>query len=311
MSVLLTQQYMQGLNRGYNTTLRSALDAQLAANAGNRLSDLLLEDVSAPGVASMEYHSLAGIPMLKELIGDNQETQNLSTTFYSVANKVWTRLIRLKREVLERQQAAIYERDIKNSAAVWPLFREQRLASALIGGFTVNDYTNSPFFSASRKIAEGKPGTIANLGTKKLSSGNFETAVANLRTRTDAEGNILGLGSQMRLIVSATNESIGQQIVGLPTLASGAANPNYNKASLHVWPFLNPLNPDAWFLIDTAWLKPAIYQTEVPLASYMQTNPEDSTVIERGEFLFQLYHRGNLALSDPLGSYGSTGADAA
>lgn len=309
MSVVLTQAYLKGLNKGYNLTLRSALDAQLAG--APTLSDLLLEDTNAAGFASMEYDTAAGIPMLKEIVGDRQEEQNLTSVQFSLDNKEFSRLISLKRAVLERQQGKIYERDIKNSAVVWKLFREQRLAAAFIAGFTTNDYTGSPFFSTARKIAKGKPGTIANKDTKKLSATNFETGVASIRTRTDAEGNILGLGTQLRLIVSAKNESLGQAIVELDRLPSGASNPNYKKATLHVWPQLDVLNPDAWFIQDTAWIKPAIYQTEVPLASYMQTNPEDSDVMRHNRFLFQLYHRGNLALSDPLASYGSTGADAA
>ena len=58
-------------------------------------------------------------------------------------------------------------------------------------------------------------------------------------------------------------------------------------------------------------MKPAIYQTEVPLASYMQTNPEDSDVMINNRFLYQLYHRGVCSLSDSLCAYGSTGAAAA
>ncbi|MES2707132.1 MAG: Mu-like prophage major head subunit gpT family protein [Verrucomicrobiota bacterium] len=310
MSIVLTHGYLRGLNTGYNITLKKALDA-LAGSGPPRLSDLLLEETNAAGFASMEYDSAAGIPMLKELTGNLQEQQNLSTVQFTIENKTWSRLIGLNRAVLERQQGRIYERDITNHAMVWPIFKEQRLASALTGGFTFVDYTGSPFFSAARKIAAGKPGTIANLGTKKLSAANFETGVKSIRTRTDAEGNILGLGSKMVLVVSANNESLGQSIVQMAKLTSGADNPNFNKAELRVWPYLDVLMPDAWFLFDTQFVKPAIYQTEVPLASYMQTNPEDASVMLSDQYLYQLYHRGNLSLSDPTAAYGSTGADAA
>ena len=114
----------------------------------------------------------------------------------------------------------------------------------------------------------------------------------------------------MHLLVSPTYESTADSIVTLDTLAGGGKNPNYAKAKVHVCPWLNAAEHN-WFLVDTAWVKPVIYQTEVPLASYMQTNPEDSDVMIHGRFLYQLYHRGNCSLSDALCIYGNTGADAA
>jgi phage major head subunit gpT-like protein len=310
MSVVLTQNYLRGLNTGYNTTLQNALKA---LEGTQRISANFLEETNASGFASMEYNMAAGIPVLKEITGDAQEIQNLTTLQMAVANKPFSRLIGLKREDLERQQGRIYERDITNSAMAYGLFRELRFFTKLRSGFAAASDPARPteaFFAANKKVAVGKATTFTNLGTKKLSAANFETAVASLRTRKDADGNYLGFGTKMHLLVSPSYESTAQSIVTMDTLAAGGRNPNFGKATLHVCPWLNDSEHN-WFLIDTQWVKPAIYQTEVPIASYMQTNPEDSNVMMTGKFLYQLYHRGNCSLSDALCAYGSTGADAA
>lgn len=312
MSVVLTQAYLKGLNQGYNLEFRKSLDAQLART--DVLSTQLCEPVNAPGVASMEYDMAAGIPILKEVIGDEQEFQNLTTVRTSVDNKEFTRLLGLKRTALERNQAQIYLKDIRNAAVAFTLFKERRLAEELVNGFDSaknTDYTGKAFFDTNKPLAKGKKGTFSNKGTKKLSAANFEAAVTSIRKRTDAEGNNLGLGSDLTLIVSPDYEATAQDIVALKTLSTGGENRNYNKARLKVFPYLDALNPHAWFLVDTSWLKPAVLQTEVPFASYMQTDPNGDRAITKGEFLYQLYWRGNIRLIEPLCVYGSTGADAA
>lgn len=309
---ILTQQYLKGVNTLYNTYFKTALDGLGQAPA---LCNLLCEETDAAGFASVEYNPLLGMPILKELAaGSEGEMSNLATGNLPVTNKVFQRLIELSRQDLERGQAKLYLPMLKKTAAAWSMFKEGLLATKLVAGFTTEKSLcvgNPAFFSNGQVIAEGKKGTLSNTVTKKLSAANFEIAVENLRGRTDAEGNSLNLGSKLVLVVGPRNEALGKQIVKLGKLANGGDNPDQGMAELFVWNYLAPVKPDAWFLFDVAYSKPVIYQTEVPLANYMQTNPEDTHTMRTGKFLYQLYHRGNLALADPLVSYGSDGSTAA
>jgi phage major head subunit gpT-like protein len=309
---ILTQQYLKGVNTLYNTYFKTALDGLGAAPA---LSSLICEETDAAGFASVEYNPLLGMPILKELAaGSEGEISNLATGNLPIANKVFQRLIELRKEDLDRGQAKLYLPMLKKTAAAYVMFKEQLLATKLVAGFSTEKSlcVGSPaFFSNSQVIAEGKPGTLSNAATKKLSAANFETAVENMRSRTDAEKNSLNLGSKLILVVGPRNEALGKQIVKLGKLANGGDNPDLGMADLFVWNYLAPIKPDAWFLFDIAYSKPVIYQTEVPLSNYMQTNPEDTNTMRTGKFLYQLYHRGNLALADPLVSYGSDGSTSA
>ena len=49
----------------------------------------------------------------------------------------------------------------------------------------------------------------------------------------------------------------------------------------------------------------------MPVSLYVQTNPQDSFVIQTGKFISQIYWRGNVDIIEPQWIYGSTGVNPA
>jgi phage major head subunit gpT-like protein len=308
MSVVLTQSYLTGLQTGYNATFRSSLDERM--KKASVLAHRILREESSAGMGSVTYDMLAGMPILKELPpSGNQEEQNVSTNQFTLANKTFTRLIGLKREVLERKGSSLYLNDIKKSAGAYVQWREVRLAQRLlVDGFDPAklSYTGQPLFSAAHKNAKGKLGAFSNKVTGKLNEARLNTGVENLQSRSDADGNKLNLGlSGLLLVVGPKNRALGAQLVQNARKANGADNENKDVAELVVWP---QITDDKWLLIDTSWTEAGIHQIEVPISSYMATNPNESGIILSGKFPFQLYHRGDIDVVEPLVLYGSDGS---
>ena len=142
---------------------------------------------------------------------------------------------------------------------------------------------------------------------------NYETALENIMSRTDAEGVSLNLGSAKTvLVVSSKNRSLGKQILENQLIGGGNSNPNFQASDLKVWSYLDALAADSWFLFAYGQVrKPWIKQVREAFGTSMDTTPNSPHVINQGEFLFKIRGRMNIGAGESLFSYGSTGADAA
>jgi len=70
-----------------------------------------------------------------------------------------------------------------------------------------------------------------------LNADNFDAMVAAMMARTDDEGRKLGVMPNL-LVCGPTNRAAARALLEVPTLAGGAANPNYKAAELLVTPYL-------------------------------------------------------------------------
>lgn len=309
MSTVLSQSYLTGLNKGYAQIFADGIAA--AGQSKGLLVPKLCFDQSSAGFANMEYDYAAGVVILTEVTDSGmQAMQSLTSKQKTVDNKTFSRLIGLAREKLERRQASVYNRQFMAAGPAFALTLERLLATRMIAGFGAAGF----FATSAVKKAPGKSGTFTNTGTKKFSTANFDTALTALQSATDVEGNNLGYGldpGNLQLIVGPTYRKTAAKCVGAKLVDGGDENVNAGIATLNVWGQLTGANADYWFLIDTSAGKPFVKQDEVPLAMYMQTNPEDSNVMLTGKFLSQLYWRGNIDGIEPQMCYGSTGVDAA
>ena len=303
---ILSQSYLTGLNKGY---VQVFADGIAASGGPNMLVPDTCFPESGAGFANVEYDYGAGVNILTEVTdAAMQAAQNITTKQKTVDNKTFSRLILLAREKLERKQGATYNRLFTQAGPAFALTKEKLLATRLAAGF------GSFFVTSATKKAPGKAATFTNADTKKISTTNFDTALATLQSQTDTEGNPLGLGtdpSKLLLVVGPTYRKTAYNIVGSKLIGGGDDNANAGVAKLKVWGQLVGSLAHHWFLLDTSVGKPFVDQDEVPVSMYMQTNPADSYVMQTGKFISQIYWRGNIDLVEPQWCFGSTGADAA
>lgn len=308
----LTPAYLQTLHRGLNMKFNKELSAQSSAPL---LSDKLTVDTSSTG-ADEEYDWLGDMPILTEIRGE-QVKRNLQSRQIIVTNKEFSCLIGLKKATLERDKAGLYGprlKQVANAARRW--FEDRLYSTMVVNGWSTAypDWTGGAYFASNKKMGKDKQAlTFTNAATAALSATAFEAAIQNLMERTDANGKAMNLGAEgFTLVVGPKLLSTAKKIVKAENVAEGGvsvSNIHAGDAELVPWGYLRGDYDDYWFVFARDSARAAfIRQTEVPPASYMCTDPNDSYVMTNSEFLFQIYARGELGPGESLLSYGSTGA---
>lgn len=300
--MIITSAAIRAINKGFKSLYMDAYQGGPA-----KVPEFAMRTTSAS--AEEIYGWLGAVPGMRELLGE-VVIRNLSEHAYSIRNKIFESTIGVKRENIERDKLGVYTPLITAMGASARQHPDELLANALLAGFTTPCYTGKNFFDANHEPKKG--GTkFSNKGTKKLSAANFEIARTNIKSRQNAEGRPMNLGTDLRLIVSPANESLGRQILIADTIPGGGTNVNQGTAKLEVWPLLSG-SPDGWFLVENGQpVKAFIHQVEKETEFNSLTDPDSEHVMLRQEFLHQAYGRYNVGPGLPELAYGSTGADAA
>lgn len=302
--MVITSDSLRALNKGWTTLF-------LEAYQGGNYKPLISSFAQTTSSMSKEefYGMLAAIPGLQELVGEIT-IDNVSDVGFSITNKEFHRTIAVKRTDIERDQFGMYKMLFPSMGTAARVHPDELLFAAMTGGFTSLCYTGKNFFDNNHEPVKGKL-KFSNKGTKKLSAANFEEGRKNIKSRRNTEGKPMNLGTDLVLVVSPTNESLGRQIVVADKVAGGNDNVNKGTARLEVCPLLSS-NEDMWFLFELGYpIKPFINQVEKELEFLALTNTSDSHVLLQREFVYQAYRRGNVGYALPELAYGSTGADAA
>ncbi len=306
---LLTPAYLQTMHRGLNLTFNKEL-----ASGGNNVKPLSSElclDTSSDG-ADEEYDWLGDMPVLTEIQGE-QTKRNLQSRQMIITNREFSCLIGIKRAMLERDKMNLFTPRLKQVASAARKWFERRLYLAMVTrGWSASypDWTGGAYWGTNKPMGKDKKAaTFSNAGTSALTAAAYEAAVQSIRERVDAQGEPMNLGEEGFILVCGPKlESTAKKILKAEFISDGTAggitNVNANTAELRVWGYLQGTYDDYWFLFarDSA-RSPFIKQTEVPPASYMCTDPNDSYVIQHGEFLFQIYARGELGPGESLLGY--------
>lgn len=257
------------------------------------------------------YGWLGAWPKMKEFLGE-ATIKNLAANTYAITNKEFEATVAIKQLHIETDQYGLYNPQFEMAGHSAACHKDELVANLLTNGFSTLDYTGKNFFDTAKKHNPGdkKSGTFDNKGTKKLSAANFETALAAIKSVKDAEGNPLGLGRKLVLIVHPQNEALAKRILMADLISGGETNVNKGAAEYIAWPFLT--NVDAWFLVETGMpLKPLILQTVKDTTLTGITNPDSDHVLKNHEYLYQAYGLYGAGYGLPQLAWGSTGADAA
>lgn len=301
--MIITSAALQAINKGFKSLFLEAIQGGTTPKVDS------FAMLSTSSSAEEIYGWLGAIPGLRELVGEIQ-IANILEHAYSIPNKEFERTIAVKRANIERDNLGIYSPLFTALGIAAKEHPDELLANAMLSGFDNVCYTGKKFFDSNHEPKKG--GTkFSNIGVKKLSAANFETARENIKGRLNYEGRPMNLGMDLRLVVSPKNESLGRQILIADQLVGSGTNVNKGTATLEVWPRL-AADPDAWFLIECGYpVKPFINQVEVETEFTSLDNPNDDHVFKKKEFLHQAYRRGNVGYGLPELAYGSDGSQAA
>lgn len=268
------------------------------------------------------YGWLAALPAIKRVIGEYSR-KRLQQLGYRLTNEKFGGIIEVPQEDFEDDQLGTYGPAVSQWGQRASFVPDTELTAVMCNGFSATlgkDYTGAAYFGTAKK-AHAKAPSWSNKDTKKINTANFEAALANLQERTDAEGVPLYLGldsSKLLLVVCATDRATADAIVA-KTLANGGDNPNFNKATVVVWPGLETqaaslisAGARPWFLLDVSGeVKPFILQEREAFALTSMTSPTSQDVFNQDIFAWKVKGRMAIGYGLPEYAFGSTGVDAA
>jgi phage major head subunit gpT-like protein len=319
MSKVVTASVLSDLNKALVTSFNKAM--------GSAPKFYLKICMRVPSNTTQNvYGWLASLPAIGKKTAEyiRKRLQLLGQT---LVNETFGGIIEVPREAIEDDQEGMFG----PVATMWGQRAAQapdtELVNLLINCFSSTkgkDYTGSAFFAEGKK-AHAKATAFSNKGVKKLSAANFQTALASLRERKDAEGVPMYLAqdsSNLFLVVCADDEATAEAIVKLQTLSGGGQNPNYNKAQLIVLPglqsaaqssaIINDADALPWFLLDTSGgIAPFIFQDREAFKITSQFAETADEVFNKDQFAWKARGRFVMGPGLPEKAYGSTGADAA
>lgn len=271
------------------------------------------------------YGWLAALPAIKKVLGEYAR-KRLTQLGYRLTNEKFGVIVDIPQEDFDDEQLGTYGPAMSSLGERTAFVPDTELTTLFCKGFGATaagkDYTGSAYFGANKK-AHPKATAFTNYdaGSKKLNAANFEAALANLQERRDAEGVPMYLGqdpARLFLIVCASDRATADAIVA-KTLAAGGDNPNFNKATVLVWPGLESeaasvigAGARPWMLLDCSKeVKPFIFQEREKFSLVSLTNATAQQVFEQD--LYSWKTRGRLAVGFGLPelAYGSAGENAA
>lgn len=312
--MLVTLGNVKAIFTGYTVKFWEAYTA-----GGVFLADQLAMKVPSTGLVE-QYNFLLAPPGVRQLV-DEAVVNDLQATSYSVPNVEWESTLSLKETEIRADKWGLTAPKLQILGAKARSHEDKLLATLFQNGFTTGlDYTGSSFFNAAKSAFVGAT-PFSNVGTAKLDINGvaFGVAKANLLARVNAQGEPMGLGQDLRLIVSAKNADLAARILTADTLLANNAGANAMAASSNiykgaakpvVWPWLDALGmADAWFLMDyAAPLKPFVHQELIPWTVYTVDQPTSEYVLMNHKFLWQIYRSGNMGYGFPEVIYGSDGS---
>lgn len=304
-----------------DTLFRTLFTRALSAAASRyKLVCMIVPSTSKENV----YGWLAALPAIKKVIGEYGR-KKLQTLGYRLTNEKFGGIIDVPQEDFDDDQLGTYGPAVSSWGERASFVPDTELTDVMCNGFSATagkDYTGGAFFAANKK-AHPKATAFTNkdTGSKKLNAANFEAGLANLQERVDAEGVPLYLGldsTKLLLVVCSTDRATADAIVA-KTLAAGGDNPNYNKATVVVWPGLETraatligAGARPWMLLDVSKeVKPFILQERESFALTSLTALNSQQVFEQDLFSWKVKGRMAIGYGLPEMAYASAGENAA
>lgn len=300
--MIITSSALRALNKGLQTLYT---DAYHGAGQTPRIGSFAMRTSSAS--AEELYAWLGSMPGMKEILGDIK-IQNLVDQNYAIKNKEFELTIGVKRVDLERDRAGIYNPLFTAMGVSARNHPDELLFARLEAGFTTTCYTGKNFFDANHEPEAGGQ-KFTNNSVLVLNADNFATLRARLKSRKNAKGKSMNLGSDLVLVVPPALEVMGRSIVVADTVPNGGTNVNKGTARLEVSSLIT--SDTAWFLLDLGQpIKPFIYQVEKETQFHSLTDLNSERLMLQREFLYQAEGRYNVGYGLPELAEGSTGAGA-
>jgi len=265
---------------------------------------------------------LGAMPGMKKFLGELQ-IRNLAAHGFPTYLEKFADAVAVPEEDIENDTYGVYNPMMSAMGLAARQHPDELLANTMLGGFSAKCYTGKNFFDNNHEpVAGGQK--FSNLHTYKLSVNSFRDARANIKNRKNAERRPMGLGIDLVLVVSPSNETLAKQIVAADLIAEkvtnaggsvvggvAVSNMDAKSARAFAWSQLAGA-PDAWFLLECGFpIKPFSYLENKATTFSSLTSPTSDHVFKKHEYLYQAFGRYNTGYLLPELAEGSDGSTAA
>ena len=277
--MILNGAAIRAASLGYNAIFMAALVG------AKPFHPLLSMETASTGVAEV-YDLDGGLPQMREWLGE-RERQALKVYSHTIENKTYELSVSVRRERFEDDKLGLLNHRFQTLGVTAAMHPDKLLADLLHNGFsTGKGYDNAAFFSTAHPRLKSLSNQ-SNRVSGALTSTTFNTAVKQLRSITNDQGevlDILGMGGEMNLIVAPNLESTARGILLAQFGANGASNTDYGRAKLSVF---NRLNDGHWFLtVSGGPMAPFILQMRRKPTIVARDQPADDSMFNRNEVDF-------------------------
>lgn len=304
--MILTNQNLVQLGRAFKAISMAQLE--LAKPRWQRIAMLV-----PSSTGQNDYAWLNSIPGMREWIGERQ-INNLSSAGYSIRNRDFELTVAVDRNNIQDDNLGIYTpmfQQLGYSVAYSP---DELVFTLLKNAFSELCYDGKPFFAGNHRVGRKN---VSNVSNKKLTRAELRGAIAQMQSLTNDEGRPLRVfqldgGSRKPLLcVGPTNRANALEIVGVQTLPSGGANPDYNAVEIEVIPELVGDAADFWFLLDVSMpVRPLILQRRKEPEFVAKDDARDENAFAKKEFVYGFDDRKAAGFGFWQLAFGSTGQEA-
>jgi phage major head subunit gpT-like protein len=254
------------------------------------------------------YSWMEAFPKMREWIGD-RFIKNLSTQAYDVANKNFEDTVAVPRTKIEDDQIGIFRPIVAAQGAAAAQLWDDLFFALMNNSFTGKSYDGIAFFATTHKSGSNK----LSGGGSVLSATSWETALAQIKSTKDAQGNPMFSGNEtLTLWVPPALEGVARKIINADfiSVTGGSTETNVWKGSANLKACPKLTSATAWFVtVNFNGLQPFVVQVRQEAEFDQLVDPSTSDhVFKRNEYLYGTYARGNAAYGLHQLALGSVGA---
>ena len=269
-----------------------------------------------------EHPWLTDFPQMREWV-DERHIKQLLAHNYTLANRDFESTIRINRNDFDDDRLKLYATRARGAGDAARTWKDELVAEAVNNSFKAS-YTNSrgvkilnachdgkAFFATDHPLDEASD--FSNKLTKALKADSLANAQASfgaaetmLMEMTDWEGRPMGLLPKVLLVPPALKQTAN---LLMTSDKLGGDDPNPYKGSAEVVCSARLTAKKAWFLtaMGGGGLLPFLLQLRKEPTPEQVTDPDDTHVFLRREYLFGVHGRGAAGYTLPQLAVGSTG----
>lgn len=300
---IVTSDFLSGIRTNFQALFTQSFNAAMALQGWQRLANRV------PSNGELNTYNWFGtVPKMIEVTHGQPELQGLAAYNFSITNREYQAVIEVRRAAIERDQLNLITPRVRQLGGEAARHPGELIFDTLIRA-NANAYDGSAFFADTRVIGNSAniDNQIAGTGTTVAQfQADLAAAQAQMRLFEDDQARPMNLVGNVIMVppaliqvawqaLNANQGSVLNPVV--PATADGILSAaGYLVVSN---PFLTDTNDWYLFHIGPGEDRPFIWQVEKAPEITADTNPNSAYAIEHNAYLYSVYGRYYVGLTDP------------